>query len=235
MSDERTADVVRRLRAHFSEVPSERSLSEELIVQRREDAQRENAELKGEITRRLQGSIKRGDSPVDEHGFALVTEGKVESKMDGGWLKRIKEREAKASKGPWRVGPHRGFGEEHDVEDARGQELAGVRGMFYYLSDAEFVAHAREDIPALIGALEGILATLNGVVSQNPDVAEGELVFAGTEEPVRNLIEHLKSGDPLNDFTAHRLTAVTREQTIAYLEATLELVERLMLTSGGRR
>ena len=65
---------------------------------------------------------------------------------------------------------------------------------------------------------------LESIVARRPDVAGGELVFAGTDEPVRDLIEHLKSGDPLNDFTGHRLTAVTREQTVAYLEATLELM-----------
>ena len=150
--------------------------------------------------------------------------------IDGGWLKRIKEREAKASKGPWRVGPHRGFGEEHDVEGADGQDLACVRGMFYYLADAEFVAHAREDVPALIETFEYVLARLEGVVSRDAGVAGSELVFSGTTEPVRDLIEHLKSGDPLNDFTAHRYTAVTRDQTVAYLEATLELAGLLMKT-----
>lgn len=69
-------------------------------------------------------------------------------------LRQIKERAARATKGPWRVGPHRGFGEEHDVEGPDGQELSGVRGMFYYRADAEFVAHAREDIPALVESLE---------------------------------------------------------------------------------
>ena len=64
---------------------------------------------------------------------------------------------------------------------------------------------------------------LESIVARRPDIAGGELVFAGTDEPVRDLIEHLKSGDPLNDFTGHRLTPVTRDQTVAYLEATLEL------------
>ena len=65
---------------------------------------------------------------------------------------------------------------------------------------------------------------LESIVVRHPDAAGGELVFAGTKEPVRDFIEHLKGGDPINDFTGHRLTPVTREQTVAYLEATLELM-----------
>lgn len=73
------------------------------------------------------------------------------------YLQRIKERVAKATEGPWRLGPHRGFGEEHDVETVDGRELNGVRGMFYYPADAEFVAHAREDMPTLIRAVEQLM------------------------------------------------------------------------------
>ncbi len=41
---ERREGVVRRLRGRFAEVPSERSLSEELITERREEARREARE-----------------------------------------------------------------------------------------------------------------------------------------------------------------------------------------------
>ena len=69
---------------------------------------------------------------------------------------------------------------------------------------------------------------LSKVVSHHSEVMGGEVMFAGTEVPIRDLIEHLKSGDPLNDFTSHQQTAVTRDQTVAYLEATLELAGLLM-------
>ena len=78
-------------------------------------------------------------------------------------LREVKEREARATKGPWRLGHHRGFGEEHDVDGPDGEDLAGVRGMFYYRADAEFVAHARRDVPWLVEALEGALAELEGL------------------------------------------------------------------------
>lgn len=52
------------------------------------------------------------------------------------------------------MGYYRGFGEEHDIEGPDGRDLSGIRGMFRRHADAEFVAHAREDIPALIEALE---------------------------------------------------------------------------------
>lgn len=149
-------------------------------------------------------------------------------------LRRTRERADAATPRPWRVGPWRGFGDEatgeHDVEDAGGEDLAGVRGMFHRRADAEFVAHAREDVPALVEALKGVLEASEGlqdrledVVSPDPGGKDG-LVFAGTGEPVRDLVEHLKSGNPLNDFTDHRATAVTKEQTVALLEAGAEAV-----------
>lgn len=67
-------------------------------------------------------------------------------------------------------------------------------------------------------------------VSQHFEVRSGELVFAGTEVPVRDLIEHLKSSKPLNDFTRHQYATVTQAQTLAYLEETLRIVEQLAKT-----
>ena len=81
----------------------------------------------------------------------------------------------------------------------------------------ELIAEPRE-------RFDGHLAS---VVSQHPEARGGGLVFAGTEVPVRDLIEHLKSGELLNDFTSHRHATVTRAQAVAYLEATLHIAERL--------
>ena len=38
------------------------------------------------------------------------------------------------------------------------------------------------------------------VVSRNPNVMDGALVFKGTQVPVEILIQHLAAGDSLDDF-----------------------------------
>lgn len=59
------------------------------------------------------------------------------------------------------------------------------------------------------------------IVSRNPDVMNGALVFAGTRVPVDTLIQHLAAGDSLEEFLVDFPT-VKREQAIAYLEMALE-------------
>jgi uncharacterized protein (DUF433 family) len=61
----------------------------------------------------------------------------------------------------------------------------------------------------------------NEVVSRDPQVVSGELVFAGTRVPVKNLIDYLRGGDTLDDFL-EGFPGVSREQAEAYLELTLE-------------
>lgn len=61
----------------------------------------------------------------------------------------------------------------------------------------------------------------NKVVSRNPDVMNGALVFAGTRVPVDTLIQHLAAGDSLEEFLEDFPT-VQREQAVAYLEMALE-------------
>jgi uncharacterized protein (DUF433 family) len=65
--------------------------------------------------------------------------------------------------------------------------------------------------------------SISDIVSQDPDVMSGALVFAGTRVPVESLIQHLSAGDPLDVFLEDFPT-VSREQAIAYLERTLEVV-----------
>jgi uncharacterized protein (DUF433 family) len=65
------------------------------------------------------------------------------------------------------------------------------------------------------------------VVSRNPKVVNGALVFNGTRVPVEILIQHLAAGDSLDDFLDNFPT-VTREQAIAYLEMTPEAVDALV-------
>ena len=62
------------------------------------------------------------------------------------------------------------------------------------------------------------------IVSRNPKVMNGALVFAGTRVPVESLIQHLTAGDSLNQFLDDFPT-VSREQAIAYLKMTLEVAD----------
>ena len=62
------------------------------------------------------------------------------------------------------------------------------------------------------------------IVSRDPDVHSGELVFAGTRVPVQTLIDYLKSGETLDRFL-EGFPTVEREQAEAYLEMTLKDAE----------
>ena len=67
---------------------------------------------------------------------------------------------------------------------------------------------------------------VESVVSRNPKVMNGALVFEGTRVPVEILIQHLAADDSLDDFLDNFPT-VTREQAVAYLEMTPEAVDAL--------
>ena len=60
------------------------------------------------------------------------------------------------------------------------------------------------------------------IVSRNPKVMNGALVFASTRVPVEILIQHLTAGDSLNKFLEDFPT-VSHEQVVAYLKMTLEV------------
>ncbi len=62
------------------------------------------------------------------------------------------------------------------------------------------------------------------IVSRNPNVVSGTLVFAGTRVPVKNLVDYLKGGHTLEDFL-DGFPGVSREQAVGYLEMTLEAAE----------
>lgn len=64
------------------------------------------------------------------------------------------------------------------------------------------------------------------VVSRDPEVVSGALVFKGTRVPVEILIQHLTAGDTLEEFL-EGFPGVSREQAIAYLEMTPEAVDAL--------
>ncbi len=62
------------------------------------------------------------------------------------------------------------------------------------------------------------------VVSRDPEVVSGALVFAGTRVPVEVLIQYLSAGDPLDEFLDD-FPGVSREQAIAYLEMTPQAID----------
>ena len=70
-----------------------------------------------------------------------------------------------------------------------------------------------------------------GVVSRDPEVVSGALVFAGTRVPVQTLIDYLKAGDSLDRFL-EGFPTVSREQAEAFLEVALEAVESTVARSA---
>ena len=64
------------------------------------------------------------------------------------------------------------------------------------------------------------------IVSRDPEVMSGELVFAGTRVEVKTLVDYLKGGHPLAEFLDDFPT-VSREQAEGYLQATLEAADAL--------
>lgn len=62
------------------------------------------------------------------------------------------------------------------------------------------------------------------IVSCDPQVMNGELVFAGTRVPVEVLIQHLAAGDSL-DLFLDDFPSVSRDQAVAFLEMGLEEVK----------
>ena len=71
---------------------------------------------------------------------------------------------------------------------------------------------------------EVLLMKKKQIISRNPNVMSGVLVFAGTRVPVEILIQHLTAGDSLNKFLDDFPT-VSREQAVAYLKMTLEVAD----------
>jgi uncharacterized protein (DUF433 family) len=59
--------------------------------------------------------------------------------------------------------------------------------------------------------------TVESVVRCDPEVLGGTPVFAGTRVPLKNLVDYLAAGDPLERFLDH-FPSVTREQAVAALE-----------------
>lgn len=67
---------------------------------------------------------------------------------------------------------------------------------------------------------------LGSVVSRDPEVHSGDLVFAGTRVPVDTLIDYLKGGESVDQFLADFPT-VERWQLEAFLDMSPEGIEQL--------
>ncbi len=63
-----------------------------------------------------------------------------------------------------------------------------------------------------------------GIISQDPDVVSGALVFAGTRVPVETLIDYLKAGDSIERFQ-EGFPTVSRSQIELFLHIALEAVK----------
>lgn len=72
------------------------------------------------------------------------------------------------------------------------------------------------------------------IVSQNPNVVSGALVFAGTRVPVKNLNDYLMTGHYSLDAFLDDFPGVSREQVEGYLNMALEAVEENMRAGAAR-
>lgn len=57
---------------------------------------------------------------------------------------------------------------------------------------------------------------MNSVITISPDIQSGEPVFTGTRVPVKNLFDHLKGGETIDEFL-EGFPSVSREQVLELL------------------
>ena len=72
--------------------------------------------------------------------------------------------------------------------------------------------------------------SLDSVVSRDPEIHSGDLVFAGTRVPVQTLVDYLKGGDSVDDFLSDFPT-VQRKQVEAYLDLSAAGLDQLRIAS----
>jgi len=70
--------------------------------------------------------------------------------------------------------------------------------------------------------------TVDQVITSDPDLQGGAVVFAGTRVPLKNLIDYLEAGDSLGEFLDD-FPSVTRQQAVA----ALELAQDALVTLAG--
>lgn len=65
---------------------------------------------------------------------------------------------------------------------------------------------------------------VEAIVTRDPNIVSGALVFSGTRVPVQILIDYLKAGETLNRFL-EGFPTVSRGQAEAFLEQAIHAVE----------
>lgn len=73
------------------------------------------------------------------------------------------------------------------------------------------------NLPVRIGLCYLAAVKAKSVVVVDPEIMSGTPCFAGTRVPVRNLLDYLEAGDPLDEFL-DQFPTVSRKQAIAFLE-----------------
>ncbi len=63
--------------------------------------------------------------------------------------------------------------------------------------------------------------SVDEIISSDPEVQGGAVVFAGTRVPLKNFIDYLEAGDSIEVFLDD-FPSVTREQAIAALDLAKE-------------
>ncbi|MXX24048.1 MAG: DUF433 domain-containing protein [Caldilineaceae bacterium SB0668_bin_21] len=79
--------------------------------------------------------------------------------------------------------------------------------------------------------VEGNKVELTQVVSRDPEVHSGDLVFAGTRVPVEILVAFLSSGSSIEEFL-ESFPTVERWQVESFLEYSLAAIDHLLLESS---
>jgi len=70
--------------------------------------------------------------------------------------------------------------------------------------------------------------SIDQVISSDPEVQGGAVVFAGTRVPLKNFIDYLEAGDSIEVFLEH-FPSVTRAQAVA----ALELAQQALVSLAG--
>jgi uncharacterized protein (DUF433 family) len=75
------------------------------------------------------------------------------------------------------------------------------------------------ELPVVIRRKLGLIVAMKtkAVVVIDPEIMSGTPCFAGTRVPVRNLLDYLEAGDPLDEFL-EQFPTVSRAQAVAFLE-----------------
>lgn len=102
----------------------------------------------------------------------------------------IKERANEATEGPWCRYDHAG---PWVVYQADGRGDCPIADQIVATTDAEFIAHAREDIPALLGVIEELVEGLRAVTDELDRHGFGDFHY-GPMPREQSVVEHVGLG-----------------------------------------